>query len=298
MTDMKRLARRTLRARQKREAKVAALVGAKGGTTKSATTAGAAFVFAERGYRVLLVDLDPQATLTMRCGFARPDEPLHEPPVTVPYLRPTEDGASHEELAVAGSVTLFRGGRSLEAASAFEIAAHIGRAVQWARESDLDFVLVDTPPALGPITHAAMRAADLILVPSELTRDAFDGAVDVVDLHANLQLTGAIRFVATRVDGRMRELNARIRDDVDQLGLQAGNRDLRLTAEIPVSRAAAEASSHSLPVGATSWYDEASKAYRKLVEQMAETLGVPIRKRRAPAAPVPCAFAGDVEVAR
>lgn len=296
MTPMKRISRRSRRARQKREAKLAAMVGAKGGTTKSASTASTAFVLAERGCRVVLVDLDPQATLTKRCGFARPNEPLLDVPVPVQYLLPTEDGG-YEAIAVAGSVTLFRGGRSLEASSSSEIAAHIDRAVRWARESECDFVLVDTPPALGPITHAAMRAADLVVVPSELTRDAFDGAVDVVDLHAQLQLTSVIRFAATRVDGRMRDLNARIRDDVDRLGLEVGHGALRLAAEIPVTRAAAEASSHSLPVGATSWDDEASKGYRRLAEEMAEALGVPIRKRRVLDAATRPAV-GAVEVAR
>src|SRR5262245_11844361 len=106
---------------------VVAVVGAKGGTCKTITVADVAHTVAECGYDAVQCDLDPQGTLTMRCGFDRIANPLQSEPVAVKYAVPEGDGV--HPVNTAGRLTLFRGGRSMNVATEAEISALLNRAI-------------------------------------------------------------------------------------------------------------------------------------------------------------------------
>src|SRR3981081_75111 len=140
-----------------------AVMNEKGGSGKTTTTISLAAVLAERGSRILVVDLDPQASASLWLGRGR--EPglyraIAEKRDLEPFVRAT---------AVAG-LDIIAGSRELAAVD--DLRGRIGvqnalkRAlarlhVRWA------IVLIDCPPNLGLLSVNALAAADEVLVPVE-----------------------------------------------------------------------------------------------------------------------------------
>lgn len=158
------------------------VVSRKGGVGKTTSVINLSYEFGERlGLRTLIVDFDPQSTLTLACGYdAGMVDPLqsvtaailperfelsldHKPePVTVPWagvkLLPASRGLADAETYLG------------EATGPTRRLAHA-----LARYSDeYDLVLVDTPPSLGRLVMNGLGAADHLLIP--ITPDYFAAA--------------------------------------------------------------------------------------------------------------------------
>lgn len=247
---------------------VIAVVGSKGGTLKSVTVATLAHVLAEAGFDVVIGDLDPQGSLTRRCGLARLPKPVGVDPVALQYVVPAAPGTSPVVIATKGTVTIFRGGRSQESIGGHQVDAHIGRIVAHAGPQRPTVVLLDTPPALGPVTRAAMRTADLILVPSEATNDGLDGIMDVVELRGLLGLDVPLHMLVTKVVGRHGVLNDKISRDIDAVASMHGLQGMRLTTMIPLALGGAMSSSFKLPSTISAPRCPTNKAYRQLASEV------------------------------
>lgn len=192
-------------------ARTVAFIGAKGGTLKSACTLSVGTELARRGFRVALVDCDPQATTTRALPQIGDDgaetpyrtvaNPLEAPPASVSF---------DELLSGGGSLVVFRSGALLWNARRDEIVAHIQRAMRVA-----DVVLVDTVPVLGDISLAAAAAADLVVIPTAPTADDLD-AVDhvVAAIQESVDRGKLIRVLLTKIIAGRRNT----RDAIQLLG--------------------------------------------------------------------------------
>lgn len=248
--------------------------GAKGGTLKTSMLQAIAYLLAMLGFHVVLIDVDPQGSLTQASDQERVPNPLAAPLVDLTYRLPESDSDDGEIVRTAGTVRLIPGSRDLEGASPTAIAALIRRAASPVIGPVPDFILVDTPPSLGPITTEAMRQADLILLPTDPTSIGIRGAADVVLLHKQLALTAPLRGVLTKVSGNTKHLNEMVRAAFDTEPPFAAIPGLRLPVEIPFTRNGAEAGSYCLPVTVSAPDDRAAKAYRKLLRILGQTLGL------------------------
>ena len=251
---------------------VVAVVGSKGGTLKSVTTATLAHVLAEAGCDVVIGDLDPQGSLTLRCGHARTPDPGGVDPIALQYVLPADPGASPVVVPTKGTVTLFRGGRSQESIGGHQTEGHIRCIVAQAGSQRPTVVLLDTPPALGPATRAAMRAADLVLVPSEATDDGLSGIMDVVELRGLLGLGTPLHVLLTKVVGRHGVLNGKIARDIDAVATMHGLQGMRLTTTIPLALGGAMSSSFKLPSTISAPRCPTNKAYRQLANEIMSLL--------------------------
>jgi chromosome partitioning protein len=143
-------------------AKVIAFANQKGGVAKTTTTLNLAVAFAERGKRVLCVDMDPQGNLTMSQGID-PDAVERSMYDVLVHHMPIADVIAHREIDVAcASIDL--------AGAEIAMSAQIGRERSLEKAlrgvaADYDFVCIDTPPSLGLLTINALTAADKVIVP-------------------------------------------------------------------------------------------------------------------------------------
>ena len=146
------------------------------GSPKTTSTVNLAAALAERGRRVLIVDLDPQSNLTMSQGFD--PEKLEESMFDVLVQRmPIEQIIKHAEFDIAVA--------SIELAGAeLALASMIGRerALEKALlpvQGDYDEILIDTPPSLGLITVNALTASDGVIVPVQCEYLSLRGLVQL-----------------------------------------------------------------------------------------------------------------------
>src|SRR6476659_3246394 len=141
---------------------VIAVANQKGGVAKTTTTLNLGVALAERGKRVLAVDLDPQSNLTMSQGIDPEDLDRTMFDVLV-HKTPLEEVIQHREIDVAAS-SIDLAGAELALSSMIGRERALQKAILPLRGS-YDFVLVDTPPSLGLLTINALTAADGVIVP-------------------------------------------------------------------------------------------------------------------------------------
>jgi chromosome partitioning protein len=144
------------------QAKVIAFANQKGGVAKTTTTLNLAAAFAEKGHRVLCVDMDPQGNLTMSQGIDPDSLEMSMYDVLVHGTSIREVIRRREVDVACASIDL--------AGAEIAMAAMIGRERSLAKAlepvaDDYDFVCIDTPPSLGLLTINALTAAHKVIVP-------------------------------------------------------------------------------------------------------------------------------------
>ena len=154
---------------------VVAIANFKGGVGKTSTAIHLGQHFALRGYRVLMVDLDAQASLTTLFGLL-PDSEVATEKTALPYLEGDTDtlaGAVQKtywhgldliaaNLALYGAEFSLASRQTKEPNFRFYQALKVGLATI---SHDYDVIVIDTPPALSYVTTNALYAADGIIVP-------------------------------------------------------------------------------------------------------------------------------------
>jgi chromosome partitioning protein len=141
---------------------VLAFANQKGGVAKTTSTLNVGAALTELGLRVLAIDMDPQANLTMCLGINPEDVPASMYDVLVNGL-PLAEVVHGAEIDVAvASIDL--AGAELALSSTIARERVLSRALAPLRDA-YDFILIDTPPSLGLLTINALTAADGVIVP-------------------------------------------------------------------------------------------------------------------------------------
>jgi chromosome partitioning protein len=159
-----------------KHAEVIAFANQKGGVAKTTTTLNLAVAFAESGYKVLCVDLDPQGNLTMSQGID-PDKVEKSLYDVLVNDMPISEIVMEREIDIAVS--------SIDLAGAeIAMSTKIGR--ERSLEKALkevsgyyDFVCIDTPPSLGLLTINALTAANKVIVPVQCEYLSMRGLVQL-----------------------------------------------------------------------------------------------------------------------
>jgi chromosome partitioning protein len=173
-------------------AEVFVFANQKGGVAKTTTTLNLAVAFAESGYRVLCIDLDPQGNLTMSQGIDpdKVEKSLYD--VLVNDMPISEIIVKREiDIAVA-SIDL--------AGAEIAMSTKIGRERSLEKalkevQGDYDFVCIDTPPSLGLLTINALTAANKVIVPVQC---------EYLSMRGLVQLQNTLRMIQENLNPEVR----------------------------------------------------------------------------------------------
>jgi chromosome partitioning protein len=244
--------------------RVIAFANQKGGVAKTTSTLNLAVAFAEKGHRVLIIDLDPQGNLTMSQGL-NPDEIERSMYDVLVHRLPIENVIHRGEVDIAVS-SIDLAGAELALSGMIGRERALEKALVSVREA-YDFVLVDTPPSLGLLTINALVASSGVIVPVQCEYLSLRGLVQLENtlsmIRENLNPEIAIQgILPTMYDSRT--LHSREAVEI----LQENFGDLVFKTRIRKTVRYAEAPVKGLSILKYDPSGSAAEAYRELAKEV------------------------------
>ena len=251
--------------------RVIAIANQKGGVGKTTTSINLSACLAEKGKKVLLIDMDSQGNTTSGFGFEKNEldktvyEVLREEVSIEEAIIPVEECFEN--------LFLIPENRNLAGA---EIELVTRENMQYILKKQLepikdnyDFIIIDCPPALGMLTVNAMTASDSVLVPIQCEFYALDGLSQLIytieliqdSLNPDLYIEGV---VFTMYDART-NLSLQVVENVKDNLKQTIYKTI-----IPRNVRLAEAPSYGLPINLYDKRSSGTEAYRMLADEVIE----------------------------
>lgn len=252
----------------KRRALVLAMCNQKGGVGKTTTVISLGAALAETGRKVLMVDFDPQGSLTVGLGFH-----AHELDLSVYHLLMDRDIEMSEVLLKTRTdgVDLLPSNIDLSAAE-MRLVTEVGREQSLARVlrpvlHEYDVILVDCQPSLGLLTVNALTAADGVIIPLECEYFALRGVallketIERVRERTNFDLQ-IIGLLGTMFDSRTLHGREVLQTLVDGWGETVFHTVIKRTVKFSDSTVAGE------PITAYAPNSPGAEAYRQLAREV------------------------------
>jgi chromosome partitioning protein len=244
--------------------RILCIANQKGGVGKTTTAVNLAAGLAKSGARTLLIDLDPQCNATTGLGHTPTDR--HPLVLKKPLRESLLDTATENLRLLPGSRSfqdvevLARG----EQGNAAVLQQHLAGGM-----ASYDFVLIDCPPSLGPLTQSALAASTEVLMPIQCEYFAMEGLTqmievirDVIARHPARLAFGGI--LLTMYDPRLElthEVDAEVREFFGEIVFQT---------VIPRDVAVSEAPSHGKSVIDYAPRARGARAYIELCMEVLE----------------------------
>ena len=256
----------------------------KGGVGKTTTVVNVGTYLALAGYRVLVVDVDPQGNATSGLWVDRSglDLTLYEAMSGSAALRDVIVGTRITNLSIVPS-SVGLAGAEMELAPTDQRERRLGRLLGEVA-SDFDYLLLDCPPSVGLLTVNALTAADSVLIPIQCEYYALEGLTQLIatvnlvrdNLNPDLEIKGV---VLTMFDART-NLSADVAAEVRRhLGAAV------FDTIVPRSVRLSEAPSFGLPIALHRPDSRGAEAYAALANELLSRNGPAGPRKASPTAP-------------
>lgn len=257
-----------------KKATVLACVNQKGGTGKTCTAENLGIGLVREGKKVLLVDMDPQASLTISLGYPKPDDL----PVTIAdqmakvvqdvEIPPKEGILTHTEGVDLMPASIALSGMEVSLVNVMSRESVLRQYLE-PMKKEYDFIVLDCMPSLGMLTVNALAAADQLVVPVQaqyLSAKGLEQLLQTVNkvrrqINPRLRIEGILLTMVDSRTNNAKEIASLIREAY-------GSRLKVFDMEIPRSVRAAEISAEGRSIFAHDPGGKVAAAYQSLTKEV------------------------------
>lgn len=256
------------------ECRVIAVANQKGGVGKTVTCVNLGIGLAREGKKVLLIDADPQGSLTISLGYSEPDQMEYTLATAMMKIIndeqvDTKQGILHHEEGVdilPGNIEL--SGLEISLIGVISRETILREFISYARK-DYDYIIIDCMPSLGMLTVNALASADSVLIPVQAAYLPVKGLQQLIktigrvkrQLNPQLKIEG---ILLTMVDNRTNYAK-----DISMQVYDAYSSSVNVFAvEIPLSVRAAEISAEGSSIYEYDPKGKAAFAYTALIKEV------------------------------
>lgn len=247
--------------------RIIAVANQKGGVGKTTTAINLSACLAEKGKKVLTVDVDPQGNTTSGLGINKneAENTIYELMIGECEIKDCIVETEIENVSVIPS-NVNLAGAEIELIGIEEKEYIMKKSIEQVRDN-YEFIIIDCPPSLNTLTVNAMTTADTVLVPIQCEYYALEGLTQLIHtinlvkkrLNPSLEIEGV---VFTMFDART-NLSLQVVENVK------GNLKQNIYKSIiPRSVRLAEAPSHGLPINIYDSKSTGAEAYRDLADEV------------------------------